>query len=148
MPPNLLDSSCQKLSVIVGSSLFLFGVFLLAAGDAYVLAGGGHIEQVIWPDFLTAYTADRLENHLLPRVPDSAILVNEDPEWRGHPSTRGLGKGMHALDADIELPPIRHAGRSDLELSAQVVFGGDPVADITGLWFPFSFSFLGGFDAL
>ena len=65
LPANLLDSSCHKLSVIVGSSLFLFGVFLLAARDAYVPAGGGHIGQVIGPDFLAAYTADRLENHLL-----------------------------------------------------------------------------------
>ena len=54
--PSLLDSPCHKLSVIVGSSLFLFGVFLLAAGDAQVLPRGGHIEQVIGPDFLAAFT--------------------------------------------------------------------------------------------
>ena len=128
---NLPDSPCHKLSVIVGSSLFLFGVFLLAARDTQVLPRGGHIEKVVGPDFLAAYAADGLENHLLPRIPDSALLVQKDPERRRHHSAGGLGKGMHALDTDIELPPLGHAGSSDLELPAQIFFVYNAVANIT-----------------
>ena len=101
MPLNLLDSPCHELSVIVGSSLFRFGVFLFAARDAYVLAGGGHIEQVVGPDFLAACAADRLENHY---CLVSRILPSSSRKVRNGDATIFTGrlcKGMHALDADI-----------------------------------------------
>ena len=100
-------------------------------GCICALPGSGPVKQVVGPDFLAAYAADRLEYHycLVYRIfPSSSTKIRKDEATIFRQDL--VRPCTHSMQTSNFRQSVMR-GCSDLEVAAQVVFGYGPVADVT-----------------